>query len=142
MYDYSTTMDLTNSSDLATDAIAGVFAGMGVVAWIIYIAIAIFEIVAMWKLFEKAGKPGWAAIVPVYNLVVMFQIVGMNPWLILLLIVPFVNFVATPVLMILTYVKLAKAFGKGTGYAVGLIFLNAIFMPILAFSDAQYQGVE
>ena len=83
-----------------------------------------------------------SVIVPVYNAVVLFQIAGVNPWLLLLAIIPFVNFIALPVLMIMVYVKLAKAFGKGAGYAVGLIFLNVIFMPMLAFSDAEYEGVN
>ena len=137
MYDY-TTMDLTNSSDYATDALSGALAGIGIGTWIVSIALCVLEIVSMWKIFTKAGKPGWAAIVPIYNIVVLFQIAGMNPWLILLYLVPVANIIVT----IMVYVNLAKAFGKGAGYAVGLLFLNSIFIPILAFSSAEYQGVE
>ena len=94
----------------------------------------------MWKIFKKAGKPGWASIIPIYNAVVMFQICGMNPWLLLLAIIPFVNFVTAPILSIIMNVNLAKKFGKGGGFAVGLIFLNFIFTLILAFGESEYQG--
>lgn len=147
MYDisnYARTYDATTTSlDMAeASGILGVIAGLGTFVWILSMAVTVLMIVSMWKVFTKAGKPGWAAIIPVYNTVVLFQISGLNPWLILLSIVPFVNFIAVPVLMILANVKLAKAFGKGGGFAVGLILLNAIFMPILAFSDAEYEGIE
>lgn len=141
--DYARTYDATVTSlDMAELAgIMGMMAGLGAVTWIISLAISIFSIVTMWKVYVKAGKPGWACLIPVYNLVVLFQIAGMNPLLILLFLIPFVNFVAIPVLMIMLYIKLAKAFGKSGGFAVGLLFLNVIFMAILAFSDAEYQGV-
>lgn len=146
MYDYSDYARYYNSSSLdmadSSDALVGILAGLGIGVWLVSMAVMILTIVSMWKIFKKAGKPGWAAIIPIYNVVVLFQISGLNPWLILLFIVPFVNFIAMPVLMILLYVKLAKAFGKSGGFAVGLIFLNVIFMPILAFSDAEYKGVE
>lgn len=144
MYDYSTYYYGTSALESTDSAagILGVIAGLGTFAWVISMAITVLIIVSMWKVFTKAGKPGWAAIIPIYNTVVLFQISGLNPWLLLLYIVPFVNFIAIPVLMILANVKLAKAFGKGGGFAVGLIFLNAIFMPILAFSDAEYEGIE
>ena len=76
-YDYSTSY---TSTDLAKAGLtAGVSAGVMVVYSIITIAIAVLGIIAMWKIFTKAGKPGWAAIIPVYNLVVWYQIAGMNP---------------------------------------------------------------
>lgn len=144
MYNYSnyyySTSALDSSSSVA--GILGVIAGLGLFVWVLSMAVTVLMIVSMWKVFTKAGKPGWASIIPVYNIVVLFQISGLSPWLLLLFIVPFINFIAIPVLMILLNVKLAKAFGKGGGFAVGLIFLNAIFMPILAFSDAEYQGAE
>ena len=146
MYDYSDYANYYNSSALdmtgSSDTAIGILAGFGIVTWVVSMAIAILMIVSMWKIFTKAGKPGWAAIVPIYNIVVLFQITGLSPWLMLLFIVPFVNFIAMPILMILLYVKLAKLFGKSGRFAVGLIFLNVIFMPILAFSDAEYQGIE
>ena len=103
---------------------------------IFYIAILIFDIIVLWKVFTKAGKPGWASLIPIYNTIVLFQISGMSPWYILLMLVPIANIIVS----ILLCVNLAKSFGKGGGFAVGLIFLNLIFMAILAFGDAKHQG--
>lgn len=139
MYDYS--YETYNMLDSATSGAAfGVFAGMSVVTWIISVIVAVFGIVCLWKVFKKAGKPGWASIVPIYNLVVKFQMVGMSPWLLLLLLIPFANVVIAVVLTILVNIKLAEKFGKSGGFAVGLIFLNLIFMAILAFGDAEYKA--
>ena len=105
---------------------------------IISLLIGALLIAAMWMLFQKAGEPGWAAIVPFYNLYVLFKITWGNGIMFLLMLIPIANFV----IMIMTYVKLAKAFGKGGGWACGLIFLSFIFMPIMAFSkDIVYVGV-
>ena len=104
---------------------------------VVYLALAVLGIVAMWKIFEKAGEPGWAAIIPFYNLYVLFKITWGNGWKFLFLLIPIANFVFA----IITMVKLAKAFGKSGGFAVGLIFLSIIFYCILAFGDAQYIGV-
>ena len=101
------------------------------------LAIIVLGIVAMWKVFEKAGEPGWAAIIPFYNLYVLFKITWGNGWKFLLLLIPIANFV----IAIITMVKLAKAFGKSGGFAVGLIFLSVIFYCILAFDQSEYAGV-
>jgi hypothetical protein len=98
--------------------------------------VAALVIAGMWKVFTKAGKPGWAAIIPIYNLIVLLQIAGKPVWWILLLLVPVVNLV----IVILIWVGVANAFGKGTGFAIGLLFLSPIFVPILGFSDARYVG--
>lgn len=105
---------------------------------IFYIAIAVLMIVANWKIFTKAGRPGWASIVPFYNFYTKFEMVGMNGWLFLLLLVP----VANIIIAIIYDIKLAQAFGKGAGFIVGLILLNPIFLLILAFGSAQYQGPQ
>lgn len=144
MYSTST----TNLYDTNTVGMAAAGAGVMVVYLIIAIAVAVVSIIAMWKIFTKAGKPGWAAIIPVYNLVVLYQIVGINPlWLLMLIgaIIPFVNFIvaiAFFILNILVDIKLAKAFGKGGGFAVGLIFLPFIFQCILGFGSSEYQGIQ
>lgn len=129
-------MDINSSAFDYTvlGAAFGVYAAIGSV-------IGILTIVAMWRIFTKAGKPGWAAIIPVYNMVVLFQIVGLNPWLLLLYLIPFVNFIAALVLTIMLCIRLAKAFGKSSGFAVGLIFLNTIFILILGFGDSKYVGI-
>lgn len=108
----------------------------------VLLVVYILVVIAMWKVFTKAAKPGWASLIPVYNMVVMYQIVGLNPWLLLLYLIPFVNWIAALVLSIMLNVKLAKVFGKSTGFAIGLIFLNPIFLLILGFGDAKYIGCE
>ncbi len=103
----------------------------------IYGVILIVLIVANWKLFAKAGQPGWASIIPIYNLVVLLQIVGRPTWWIAaILFCPPVGLVFSVIMM----VDLAKSFGKGGGFAAGLILLGFIFFPILAFGSSQYQG--
>lgn len=105
---------------------------------ILCLAISIFAIVCMWKIFAKANHPGWASIIPLYNMYTLFDIAWGNGLLFLLLCIPFVNFVVG----IIVYVKLAAAFGKSGGFAVGLIFLPIIFLPILAFGNSIYQGPQ
>lgn len=104
--------------------------------------IYVLLIIAMWKIFTKAGKPGWASIVPIYNVIVMFQIIGLNPWLLLLYLIPVVNFVVAIVFSIMQASRLSKAFGKGTGFAFGLFFLNPIFLLMLGFGDSKYIGIQ
>ena len=126
------------STSGANSAAAGAAAGIGIAYYIIMIAICVLEIIATWKIFTKAGEAGWKSIIPIYNIIVLFKIVGMNPWMILLYLVPIANIVV----MILFNIKLAKAFGKGGGFAVGLIFLNTIFTLILGFGSAEYVGPQ
>lgn len=113
-------------------------AGVSAVFWIIYLAVIVFYVFVMWKIFVKAGEPGWASIVPFYNTYVLFKITWGNGWLFLLSLIPFVNVV----ILIITYVKLAQAFGKGGGFAAGLILLSFIFLPILAFDSSDYIGPQ
>lgn len=102
---------------------------------IIYLLIFAFIVAAWWKVFEKAGKPGWAAIVPIYNVVVLLEIAGRPVWWVILLFIPLVNLAVSVIIGI----DVAKAFGKGTGFGVGLALLGFIFYPILGFGDATYQ---
>ena len=106
------------------------------VVWIIYVAFLILMLAAMWKVFTKAGQPGWAILIPIYNLYIMCKIAGRPGWWVLLMLIPFVNFI----IAIILYVDIAKNFGKGAGFAVGMLFLPFIFFPILGFGSAQYQG--
>lgn len=103
---------------------------------LIALAAVIAVFAGIWKVFTKAGKPGWAAIVPIYNVIVLLQITGKPLWWIVLFFIPIANLVA----IILVSLTLAEKFGKGAGFGVGLAFLGFIFFPILGFSDAQYQG--
>lgn len=108
----------------------------GVVGSLCSLALALVIIIALWVLFQKAGKPGWAAIIPFYNIWVLLEVVGRPGWWLLLYFIPFVNIIIGFILMF----DLAKAFGKEGGFAIGLILLPIIFLPILAFGDAQYVG--
>ena len=109
---------------------------MKAVEIIIYLAIIVLLIASMWTIFSKAGKPGWASIVPIYNLIVLLEVVGKPWWWILLMLIPIVNII----ILIIVYHNLSLSFGKGGGFTVGLILLGVIFLPILAFSDATYVG--
>lgn len=114
--------------------------GVPAVVWLIILALIVFLIAAMWKVFQKAGKPGWAAIVPVYNLWVTFEIAGKPGWWALLALIPFVNIVAF-VLEIIAVIEIAKRFGKSGAWGFFLLFLfSFIGWPILGFGKAQYQG--
>src|SRR6266478_5632429 len=106
------------------------------VSMIIGLLFALLIIVAMWKVFTKAGQPGWASIIPIYNLYIWCKIVGRPWWWILLMLIPLVNFIVGIILCI----DLAKSFGKGAGFGIGLALLGVIFFPILGFGSAQYQG--
>jgi hypothetical protein len=92
--------------------------------------------VSQWRIFQKAGKPGWAAILPIYNLYVLLKIVGKPGWWMLLYLVPFVNFYVA----IKTVHLLSKSFGKDALFTVGLLFLPFVFYPILGFGAAKYEG--
>jgi hypothetical protein len=106
------------------------------IAMIIGLLVALLMIVAMWKVFTKAGQPGWASIIPIFNLYIWCKIVGRPWWWILLMLIPFVNFIIGIILCI----DMAKSFGKGVGFGIGLVLLGIIFLPILGFGSAQYQG--
>lgn len=103
---------------------------------IIWLAVVVFLIAAMWRVFEKAGQPGWAAIIPIYNTYVMTKIGGKPGWWVILFFIPIVNIV----ILIWLYNMISKSFGKDEGFTAGLIFLGIIFWPILGFGSAKYLG--
>lgn len=101
---------------------------------LISFALGILMLVSIWKVFVKAGKPGWASLIPLYNAYVLLKIAGKPGWWLLLLLIPLVNLVFG----FLTMLAFSERFGKGVGYALGLIFLPFIFYPILAFGESSY----
>lgn len=133
MYSTYSTYPYTTSTSVAAAAGIGAFFTfflfLCIAAWVVLV------IVAQWKIFKKAGKDGWKALIPVYNSYTMLQILNMEPMLCFLSLVPGAQFM----LGIVMSVKLAKSFGKGTGFAVGLILLAPIFEMILGFGDAKYK---
>ena len=111
-------------------------AGFNSTVLIVWCAVIVFYLAAMWKVFTKAGQPGWASIIPIYNMVVLCQIAGKPVWWVLLMLIPVVNIV----IAIMVWHGVSTSFGKGVGFTIGLVLLSVIFIPILAWSDAQYLG--
>jgi len=110
----------------------GIFGG--VFAVIVYIAIVVLAIASQWKIFSKAGQPGWASLIPIYNVIVMLQIARQPLWMVILLFIPIANIIVA----IIVSIELAKNFGKSGGFAAGLILIPIIFYPLLAFGGAEY----
>jgi len=102
--------------------------------WVIWLAVVVFFVATMWRVYEKASKPGWACLVPIYNALVMLDIAGKSRWWILWYLVPIANFVVA----VIVQTEVAHRFGKSTAFGIGLVFLGFIFYPILAFGDARY----
>lgn len=119
-------------------AYAAAASGVSAVYVILSLAISVLTLVAMWKLFVKAGRAGWKCLIPFYNTYCLYDIAWGNGWLFLLMFVPCVNVVVG----IMMLFKLAKAFGQGTGFGFGLLFLNTIFILILGFGSAEYVGPQ
>lgn len=119
------------------DAAAAAAAAMAMVILLVELVLAILMIVGMWKVFTKAGKPGWAAIIPIYNGIVLLEIAGKPIWWIILFLIPCVNLI----MAILVSMGVAKNFGKSEAYGIGLALLPFIFYPLLGFSDAKYRPV-
>jgi len=141
--DLNIQFDVDNLDSLATEPTAELAASAGValgVLWLVSLVISLIFIAGMWKIYSKAGKPGWAAIIPIYNLIVLFEITGKPIWWIILFLIPVVNFIAPLIVMILVYITLAERFGRGGGTVVGLILLPFIFVPMLGFGSATYQA--
>lgn len=118
------------SVTLAADDMAAYIGGF------LGLMIAVVIIAGAWKVFTKAGQPGWAVLIPIYNYYIVTKIAGRPWWWLLLAIVPIVNIIVAVVLLN----DVSKSFGRGIGTTLGLIFLPAIFYVILGFGDAQYQG--
>jgi uncharacterized membrane protein YoaK (UPF0700 family) len=114
--------------------------GLGIAFTILFglfaLAVIVFMIAAMWKIYVKAGQEGWAAIIPIYNTYILLKIVGKPWWWLLLMLIPLVNLI----LIIWAYNMLSKSFGKDEGFTVGLLLLGIVFFPILGYGDAKYLG--
>lgn len=109
---------------------------VGIVMLLLWIGIFVVIIAGGWKVFTKAGQPGWAIIIPIFNAYILLKIVGRPWWWLLLLFIPIVGFIIS----IIVFSDLAKSFGRGIGFTVGLIFLPFVFIPILGFGGDKYIG--
>ena len=103
---------------------------------LLWLSVIVVVLAGIWKVFEKAGQPGWAALVPIYNFYIMLKIIGKPTWWLLMLLIPFLNFV----FLIWSYNMISKSFGKDEAYTAGLVLLGFIFWPLLGFGDAKYLG--
>jgi hypothetical protein len=103
---------------------------------VVMVALLVLMIASMWTIFTKAGQPGWAAIIPIYNIVVFMEIIRKPWWWLFLWMIPYIGIIWT----IWGWNLMVKSFGKEEGFTIGVIFLGFIFIPILAFGDSQYIG--
>jgi len=112
------------------------FPTLGAGTILFYLVLVIVMIIAEWKIYEKGGQPGWAILIPFYNIYVLLKLVGRPGWWLLLMFIPVVNFI----IGIIVINDLSKSFGRGVGFTLGLIFLSPIFILLLAFGDYKYIG--
>ncbi len=103
---------------------------------IISIILCIVIVAAEWKMYSKAGQPGWAVLIPIYNIIVLMRIIGRHWTRLFVYLIPLYNIIA----IIQDIHRLSKSFGKDAGFTVGLIFLGIIFYPILGFGSVKYVG--
>jgi hypothetical protein len=136
-YDYSSsyysTPSYTTAASSPLDPLVWV---MAIIMLILSLAVMAVVLASLWRMFTKAGKPGWAALIPIYNTVVLMQIIGRPEWWVLLLFVPFVNLYVA----VVSTLELAKSFGKSTGFGVLMLFFPVIMYPMLGFGSSQYLG--
>jgi hypothetical protein len=104
------------------------------------LALTVVAIIGMWKVFEKAGKPGWGAIIPLYNLYLLCKIAGRPGWWWVLALIPIFGGLIWFILSLIVSMDIAGTFGKSGGFGIGLWLLSFVFYPILGFGDAQYAG--
>jgi len=103
----------------------------------IILVVLFLNVVGLWKVFTKANYPGWASLIPIFNTYLLFKMGGNSGWWLLGLLVPLVNVLV----LYKMFADVADAFGLGLGFALGLLFLNFVFVPLLGFGDYNYQGV-
>lgn len=138
---YSSYPKYSTSYEVASGASSAFVTIFTIIYYIIFFAALVVQLIAMWKIFEKAGIEGWKAIIPIYNIVVLYQLVGLNPYLVLTVLIPCFGPFVLAIISYIAYYKLALAFGKSTGFAIGLMFLTPIFACILGFGKSEFQGV-
>ena len=132
MESYDTSMNYVSYDESTHVSVSEGGLGLGILAF--WLAFIVAMIASGWKIFTKAKLPGWGILVPIYNVYLQFKLAGHPNWAWWLLLPP-----VAAILLIVANFEIAKKFGKGTGFALGLWFLPIIFYPILAWGDAQYQ---
>ncbi len=135
-YEYPSNYIASSAAVAAVSAVLMTFIAIILVVYVI-------QIIAMWKLFNKAGEKGWKSIIPIYNMVILFKISGLSPWLILVYFatfIPIIGWIAPIALNAILCYRMAKSFDKDVAWAIGLYFLAPIFYMILAFGQSEYVG--
>lgn len=130
-------MQLLSQMILAQNDLGGGGGAMAAIIPIIALIAGVVILAGAWKTFAKAGKPGWACIIPIYNVIVMCEIAGRPLWW--ALVISFVPCVI-PIMGLILMIDFAKSYGKGAGFGIGLLLLGFIFYPMLGFGDAKYVG--
>jgi hypothetical protein len=110
----------------------------GTIGSILIFAVFVAILAGCWKMFEKGGQPGWGCLIPFYNVYLILKLAGRPGWWLVLFLIPFVNFLIAAVV----WIDVARAFGKSVLFGIGLWLLTPIFVCVLGFGDAQYQGTE
>lgn len=147
-FDYSPYASNFSSSASSAGIEAAVIAILGMLGVILAIVVVllVLQIVGMWKVFTKAGEKGWKAIIPFYNIAMLYKISGMSPYLVFVylgLLIPFINFIvaaAIGVMSLYQVINLAKGFNKSTGFTVAIIVVPFIAYLMLGFGDSKYIG--
>ena len=111
--------------------------GGALIALLLYLVVVVLVLAGCWKMFVKAGQPGWGILIPIYNMYLMIKIAGRPGWWLILMFVPLVNII----IGIVVTADIARNFGKGIGFVLGMIFLGFIFYPILGYGSAVYRPV-
>jgi hypothetical protein len=129
----------------ANNAAIGAFAALGVVLILMILAVALLVVIGMWKVFTKAGQPGWAVLIPIYNVIVLLRVAGL-PWYwvfaLFLQIIPIIGQLAFMVLTVMCLHRISTRFGQGVGFTIGLTLLSPIFFLILGFGSSKYVGEQ
>jgi len=120
---------MENQSDL----LGYLFSGVYLFIWLI---VALLTVIALWRIFTKAGEAGWKSIIPIWNVLVWLKIIGRPWWWLLLLMIPFVDII----ILFIMYHDTSLSFGHGVGFTLGLIFLSTIFLLVLGLGGSKYVG--
>lgn len=122
----------SSSADMSSGLVAAML-GMFLIPWIV---VTIISIIGKWKVFEKAGKPGWASLIPIYSTIVLLEIIGKPIWWVFLILFPCTSLI----FYIWATNLLSKSYGQSEGFTIGLLLLPLIFYPMLGFGNYKYLG--
>ena len=142
---HTLTTILAQASGNQEAAIAAGIAAFVAAFFLVFVVIGIVALIGMWKVFTKAGQPGWAVLIPVYNIIVLLRVAGL-PWYWvftpLIVLIPFLGAIAYLVWIVWIHHRISTNFGQGVGFAIGLVLLAPIFWLILGFGSSKYVGEQ